>query len=251
MASVLTKCVKFGTSSWTMLSRGFSLQSVKCSVYPREFLDAPKDPQFYREEIDPLYMHSEIKAAPHQNTYSNFYSYRVGKTEQMVQKQSKAYLAQRIVQKALEDIKLTQVEKYHKVPKEEQADIELNPQRYLDSAFESVMPKIGVRPYRKGAQTYQVPYALPQFRQQALVYKWMLTSIRLKRQTTKFHQRLANEIMAAKIGQGAAMKNKQALHKMADANRAYAHLRWKKSNVKKKMRGRKGAKASTGKFGSR
>ena len=92
-------------------------------------------------------------------------------------------------------------------------------------ALENVAPKVEVRSRRVGGATYQVPMDVRAERSQALAIRWLIESAR-KRSETTMVDRLANELMDAQQNRGNAMKKREDTHKMADANKAFAHFRW-------------------------
>jgi len=250
LASALAKSV-LSTSTKLLCTRSISLQGGPlCAIYPKEFVEPSPHPGAYWTGMTGHLRSKEFKAASNSHTYSNFYDHQVNKFEQMLLKKGKAYMAQRIMQTVLENIKLAQVEAYHKAESEEEKQkIELDPIKVFNCAIENIKPQIGVQGYRLAAMSYQVPHPLRPRKQVFMTHKWILDSVRLRGQSVPFVDRLTKEIMAAYVGQGAAMKKKQALHKLAEANRAYAHYRWEDIKPKPKLRGRRAAKAKTSKFG--
>ncbi len=92
-------------------------------------------------------------------------------------------------------------------------------------AIENVKPEIEVRPRRVGGATYQVPVEVRPKRQISLAIKWIIKAAR-QRSERRMYERLANELMDAAKGVGAAIKIKENTHKMAEANRVFAHYRW-------------------------
>jgi small subunit ribosomal protein S7 len=97
-------------------------------------------------------------------------------------------------------------------------------QAFLD-ALENVRPTIEVRSRRVGGATYQVPVDVRQNRSISLALKWLINSSRSRREKT-MEQRLASELMDALNRKGASIKKREDTHKMADANKAFAHFRW-------------------------
>lgn len=95
----------------------------------------------------------------------------------------------------------------------------------FERAFANVKPVLEVRPRRVGGSTYQVPMEVRPKRRQALAIKWLIQAAR-SRSEYRMSERLANEILDASQNQGAAFKKKEETHKMAEANRAFAHFRW-------------------------
>jgi len=92
-------------------------------------------------------------------------------------------------------------------------------------ALENVKPILEVRPRRVGGATYQVPVEVRPKRQQFLSMKWLLNAARDRPERT-MAERLANEIIDASRNTGTAVKVKENSHKMAEANRVFAHFRW-------------------------
>ena len=93
------------------------------------------------------------------------------------------------------------------------------------AAMENIKPGIEVRPRRVGGATYQVPMEVNTFRKQSLAIRWLLTAVR-NREGKSMKEKLAAEILEASEGRGGSMKRKEDTHKMAEANRAFAHYRW-------------------------
>ena len=91
--------------------------------------------------------------------------------------------------------------------------------------MENVKPGIEVRPRRVGGATYQVPMEVNSFRKQSLAIRWMLAGVR-SRDGKSTSDKLAAEILDASEGRGNSIKRKEDTHKMAEANRAFAHYRW-------------------------
>ncbi|RVZ12563.1 30S ribosomal protein S7 [Helicobacter pylori] len=95
----------------------------------------------------------------------------------------------------------------------------------FEKALERVRPLVEVRSRRVGGATYQVPVEVRVSRQQSLSIRWILEATR-KRNERMMVDRLANELMDAASDKGAAFKRKEDVHKMAEANKAFAHYRW-------------------------
>lgn len=95
----------------------------------------------------------------------------------------------------------------------------------FERAFNNVRPVLEVRPRRVGGSTYQVPMEVRFKRRQSLAIKWIIRAAR-SRGEYRMSERLANELLDAVRDQGAACKKKEETHKMAEANRAFAHFRW-------------------------
>ena len=100
-----------------------------------------------------------------------------------------------------------------------------NPLEVFEAALENIMPVLEVKARRIGGSTYQVPIEVRPDRRQALALRWLTTYSRARGEKT-MKERLANEIMDAANNTGAAVKKREDTHKMAEANRAFAHFRW-------------------------
>ena len=95
----------------------------------------------------------------------------------------------------------------------------------FQEAFENVMPVLEVKARRVGGSTYQVPMEVRAERRQTLGLRWIILAAR-KRSERTMAERLANEIIDAKNSAGGAFKKKEETHKMAEANKAFAHYRY-------------------------
>ncbi|MCD6133636.1 MAG: 30S ribosomal protein S7 [Deltaproteobacteria bacterium] len=100
-----------------------------------------------------------------------------------------------------------------------------DPMEVLKKAVSNIMPRLEVRPRRVGGATYQVPVEVRAPRQRSLAIRWLVDYAR-KRHEKRMFERLANEILDASEGRGGAVKKREDVHKMAEANRAFAHYRW-------------------------
>jgi small subunit ribosomal protein S7 len=95
----------------------------------------------------------------------------------------------------------------------------------FEEAMNNIMPVLEVKARRIGGATYQVPIEVRPDRRQALGLRW-ITLFTRKRGEKTMQERLANEIMDAANNTGASVKRKEDMHKMAEANKAFAHYRW-------------------------
>ncbi len=95
----------------------------------------------------------------------------------------------------------------------------------LKRAVDNVRPQLEVKSRRVGGATYQVPVEVRPRRANTLAIRWIVDFSRSRRERT-MAERLANEILDASNGIGAAVKRKEDMHKMADSNKAFAHYRW-------------------------
>ncbi len=92
-------------------------------------------------------------------------------------------------------------------------------------ALDNVKPELEVRSRRVGGATYQVPVEVRPVRAQALAIRWLISAARKRSENTMI-DRLAGELMDASNDRGAAVKKREDTHKMAEANKAFAHYRW-------------------------
>lgn len=99
------------------------------------------------------------------------------------------------------------------------------PLEVFHRAVKNVMPMVEVKPRRVGGATYQVPIEVRSDRRMALAIRWMVTNSRRRAGRTMI-DRLSNEILDAANNTGASVKKKEDTHRMADANKAFAHYRW-------------------------
>ena len=95
----------------------------------------------------------------------------------------------------------------------------------LKRALENIRPQLEVKSRRVGGATYQVPIEVRPRRSNTLAVRWLVGNARDRRERT-MSERLANEILDASNGLGASVKRREDTHKMAEANKAFAHYRW-------------------------
>ena len=102
---------------------------------------------------------------------------------------------------------------------------EKDPLEVFSAAMENVMPSLEVKARRVGGATYQVPMEVRPERRQTLALRW-LTAYSRKRSERTMKERLAGELMDAANNTGSAVKKREDTHRMAEANKAFAHFRW-------------------------
>lgn len=100
-----------------------------------------------------------------------------------------------------------------------------SPVKVFEKAMENARPRIEVKSRRVGGSTYQVPVEVRAIRQTALGIRWLISFAR-KRPEKSMSERLAAELMDAASQRGGTMKKREDTHKMAEANKAFAHYRW-------------------------
>jgi small subunit ribosomal protein S7 len=102
---------------------------------------------------------------------------------------------------------------------------DVSPIDVFTQALENVKPAIEVRSKRVGGAAYQVPMQVNRARQQSLAIRWLLIAVR-ERKGRGTHEKLADELVAAYKREGTAMARRENVHRMADANKAFAHFAW-------------------------
>jgi small subunit ribosomal protein S7 len=100
-----------------------------------------------------------------------------------------------------------------------------NPLEILDKCMDNVKPLLEVKPRRVGGATYQVPVEVTNDRANTLAIRWIVGFARKRKEKT-FKERLAFEVLDGASNTGNSVKKKEDLHKMAEANKAFAHYRW-------------------------
>ena len=139
-----------------------------------------------------------------------FGSEKLAKFINMVMKSGKKAVAERILYDALE-----------RISEKSGGD----PLEVLDKAMENVAPMVEVKSRRVGGATYQVPIEVRATRHQALAMRWLIDAAR-KRGEKSMQLKLAGELMDAAEQRGSAVKKREDTHRMAEANKAFAHYRW-------------------------
>lgn len=140
-----------------------------------------------------------------------FNSKVLGKFINMVMDMGKKSIAEDIVYGALEKVKTVLNE----------ADV----LKVFHKAIDNVRPRLEVKPRRVGGATYQVPIEVKQDRGASIAMRWIRDFAR-SRKGKPMVDKLADEIIAAYRGEGSGIKKRDDMHKMADANKAFAHFRW-------------------------
>jgi small subunit ribosomal protein S7 len=100
-----------------------------------------------------------------------------------------------------------------------------DPMEVLDQALENVRPVVEVKSRRVGGATYQVPVEVRPIRQNALAMRWLIDAARARGEKS-MPLRLAGELMDAAESRGTAVKKREDIHRMAEANKAFSHFRW-------------------------
>jgi small subunit ribosomal protein S7 len=138
-------------------------------------------------------------------------SIKVSKFVNYVMQEGKKNIARSIVNDCMTDIK-------------EKAKVE-NPLELFETALKNTAPQMEVRSRRVGGANYQVPREVRPERKQSLSMKWIVEAARSKK-GKRMAEKLADEIIAASKNEGEAVKKRENVHKMAEANKAFAHFAW-------------------------
>jgi len=126
-------------------------------------------------------------------------------------KRGKKSLAERIV--------------YTAIDKSRAGSDAVDPLEIVNKALENVRPRLEVKSRRVGGATYQVPVEVRSVRRQALGIRWLISAARERNEKT-MTERLSAELLDASNGRGNAVKKREDVHRMAEANRAFSHYRW-------------------------
>jgi len=136
-------------------------------------------------------------------------------------------LVAKLVSKVMSDGKKALSERivYAAIERANDGSDAVDPLEILIRAVENAKPRVEVKSRRVGGATYQVPLEVAIERQESLAMRWIVTAAR-NRRGTPMHVALANEIRDAATNQGGVIRKRDEVHKMAQANRAFAHFRW-------------------------
>jgi len=140
-----------------------------------------------------------------------YHSKLVSKFVNTIMNEGKRTTAQRIVYHAFDELK-------KRIPEKEPLEV-------FNEALNNCRPMVEVRSKRVGGATYQVPKAVGAKRQQALAFRWIIAAARA-RKGKPMSERLADELSEAYKREGAAVRKREETHRMADANKAFAHFAW-------------------------
>lgn len=156
-------------------------------------------------------MRRKLKAKPKIQPDYLYESEKVTKFVNYVMERGKKSIARKVVYAALDEIK--------------EKTKNQNPLEVFEVALKNTGPTMEVRSRRVGGANYQVPREVRPERRQFLSMKWIIAAARSKK-GKPMHQKLAEEIIAASNNEGEAIKKRENMHKMAEANKAFAHFAW-------------------------
>ena len=141
---------------------------------------------------------------------AKFHDIVISKFMNTLMERGKKSVAERVVYGALDEI---------------ESKLKADPIPAFHEALENVKPAVEVRSRRVGGATYQVPVEVRSVRRQALGIRWLITAARDRNEKT-MTERLSAELLDASNNRGNAVKKREDVHKMAEANRAFSHYRW-------------------------
>lgn len=197
------------------------------SSYPKHYVE----PIFSKETLAackglPEYnklLHVPTKATKNDESSSIFYDRTVQKVMNYMTYGGNKKLARELLDKTMECIKRTQIERIHLGKAE---DTVADPYALLVKAIENCRPVLQVTAIKRGGVKYQVPIPVTEKRSYFLATKWLLEAAREKERKVHLPEKFAWEILDAAYGQGRVIKKKNDLHRLCENNRAYAHYRW-------------------------
>lgn len=201
------------------------------SQYAPSFID----PIFKKNEQEELIKSGEIskiafmpiKATRNNDTSSVFHDHRVSRMVNYIMKEGKKELARDLLEKCFEKIKRIQIERYHKAKTEQDKEkIILSPITILHNALENVRPVLMTMPVKRGGVKYQVPIPISDKMSYYRACKWLVEASREHERKVHLPEKMAYELLDAANNTGRVVKRKQDLHRLCEANRAYAHYRW-------------------------
>lgn len=203
--------------------------TLRCmSVYNPYYVDPVVKKEAQNEEKLKELAYTRIKSAPSNFSSSSLQNEAVTKITNMIMEGGQKILARSILEKGFLKMKRTQVERYHLAKTdEEKASIEMNPKTLLIQAIENVRPLMITIKVRRGGAKYNVPVPITEKKSYFLARKWLIEASNDKAKKVHFPEKFAWEILDAANNTGRVVKRKQDLHKECEANRAYAHYRWK------------------------
>ena len=152
---------------------------------------------------------------------------RVIKKEVRIDGRYASPLVAKLIATTMKDGKKSTAERivYDAIEKSREGTDVVDPLETLNKAIENVKPRLEVKSRRVGGATYQVPMEVAPERQVSLALRWIV-GFAVKRKGVPMMKALASELKEAASGQGNAIKKRDDMHKMAQANRAFAHFRW-------------------------
>ncbi|XP_072029352.1 small ribosomal subunit protein uS7m-like [Amphiura filiformis] len=200
------------------------LTQVRHAWYKPTYVDPIVDKEEYKDGKLPVDISVPVKAAPSFMSSTFMYDPLVSKFVNVMMKGGKKEVSQQIMAETFTLIKMKQLERYHKAPESERENIETNAIKIFHQALENAKPILGLSTIKRGGRAYQAPTPLTPQRQRFLAMSWILAECNRRPVKTKMPIRLSRELLDAYDNRGKAVERKQNLHKMCEANKAFAHL---------------------------
>jgi len=213
------------------IRRSIHISSKCADTYPKFFVK----PVYRQEDYEILKETGEatkiafvpVRAAESDQIQSVWHDPLVSKFVNIIMRKGKKELARSILEQAFENIKRTQLKKYYEATTDAERDkIITNPYEIFHRAVENCRPLLETTPMKRGGTTYRVPIPLGLKKSQFLAMKWLVEAAKDKESELRFYTKLSWEIIDGADNIGRVVKRKQDLHKVCEANRAYAHFRW-------------------------
>jgi len=211
--------------------RLLSSQSRSYSVYPKYYIHPIYRPSD-REALSTTGELQKLEFVPvlppnNDHNASAWHDPLVAKFINYVMRMGNKKLARELVEKSFETMKKVQLEKYYKTTNAvERENIVIDPYAIFHAAVQNAKPFLQTTPVKRGGATYQVPVPISENRRIFLAMKWLIEAGKTKDDDMRFYKKLAYEFIEAANNMGQVIKRKQELHKLCEANRAYAHYRW-------------------------
>lgn len=170
-----------------------------------------------------------IKAVRNNVSSSVFWDPVIWRLTKMIMRCGRMHLARKMVDDMMMEIKTIQMNKYRRAKtEEEKAEIELDPVALVKRSLENMSPVVITRPIKRGGATYQVPHPIGPHFSEFLAIKWVTDGVkeRPRPQKESFEIVLAREFVAGYYNEGKTVRKKMEMHRVCEANKAYAHYRW-------------------------
>jgi len=210
-------------------ARDLHTAGVACSRYDKHYLH----PIYRKEELEKGLDESDprrfqpIRAAENEQTSLTGYDELVAKFIRIYLREGNKERANDIIGKTFRNLKLMQLERYHRATTDfERESIEIDPRKIFHQAVENCKPLLVLQKVKRGGVLYQVPVPVRERYQLFRAMKWLMESATEKERTVRVWDKLAYELLDAYNNEGKSVRKKQELHRVCEANRAYAHFRW-------------------------
>ncbi|KAK2192259.1 hypothetical protein NP493_35g00014 [Ridgeia piscesae] len=218
------RCMSVCKRTWTP-----AFIQTRTAIYQPIYLEPTFRKEDLQQPLDELdkRKYQPIKAATNEQTSLASYDAVVAKFIRILTKEGNKKRARKIVDKTFENIKLIQLEKYHKAATEEERQyIECDPLTIFHQAITNCKPLLTTQKVKRGGVMYTVPIPVKPNYQMYKAMTWLIDAGTDKERDIRVWDKLAYELLNAAQNEGKGVRKKQELHKLCEANRAYAHFRW-------------------------